>query len=201
MDNTKKFEATSMPDRDWWSALWPDPRAVVEGVGVKAGQAVVDLCCGDGYFTLPIADLTGTEVAAIELDPEMLKVGKAAAKAADAQQISWICGDAMRLDQLVRAPVDLVFIANTLHGAPDKEGLAHVVRRTLQSEGRFVVVNWWPRPRAQTTVLGKARGPRDEMRFSPEQVLDWLAPAGFQLDGVHDVSPYHYAAIFSIKGA
>ena len=46
-----------MPDRDWWEALWPDPKGVLEQVGVAAGMRVIDLCCGDGYFTAPMGQL------------------------------------------------------------------------------------------------------------------------------------------------
>ena len=51
------FPATSMPDRDWWAALWPDPEGVLRQVGVEPGMTVLDLCCGDGYFTAPLARL------------------------------------------------------------------------------------------------------------------------------------------------
>jgi predicted methyltransferase len=49
------FEGTEMPDAGWWEALWPDPAGVLAAVGMKPGTTVVALCCGDGWFTLPIA--------------------------------------------------------------------------------------------------------------------------------------------------
>ena len=48
------FPATAMPDPDWWQALWPDPRSVLDEMGVEVGTVVVDLCCGDGLFTAPL---------------------------------------------------------------------------------------------------------------------------------------------------
>src|SRR5260370_133903 len=53
------FRATSMPDPEWWQALWPDPGEVLRALGLGPGLAVVDLCCGDGRFTLPLARLAG----------------------------------------------------------------------------------------------------------------------------------------------
>ena len=47
----KFFPTTVMPDRQWWAALWPDPESVVRSLGVEPGKVVLDLCCGDGYFT------------------------------------------------------------------------------------------------------------------------------------------------------
>ena len=56
-----------MPDADWWQALWPDPGTVVATVGITDSMLVVDLCSGDGWFTLAIAKraLEDTTVRAI----------------------------------------------------------------------------------------------------------------------------------------
>ena len=51
------FEGTGMPDAGWWEALWPNPAKVLADVGLKPGMNVVELCCGDGWFTLPIAKI------------------------------------------------------------------------------------------------------------------------------------------------
>jgi ubiquinone/menaquinone biosynthesis C-methylase UbiE len=188
-----------MPDRDWWQALWPDPKRVLEDIGVVGGMQVIDLCCGDGYFTAPMGQLVadGT-VFAVELSAEMIAAARAEVERAGVGNVTFIQGDAMNLAELVPAPVDLVLIANTFHGALDHTGLARAVRATLKDDGTFVVINWWPRPREETTVLGKPRGPRPELRFSPDQVAAWVEPAGFRLREVKKVSPYHYGAIFDV---
>ena len=49
------FPATVMPDQDWWYTLWSDPDRVVESLHIEPGITVVDLGCGDGYFTAAIA--------------------------------------------------------------------------------------------------------------------------------------------------
>ncbi len=200
--STPFFQATAMPDRDWWQALWPNPAGVLEQVGVKAGMRVVDLCSGDGYFTVPLASVVGTgAVFAVELDETMLAAAQAATRDAGSTNITFIQGDAMKLGDLIDGTVDLVLIANTFHGAPDHTGLARAVRRSLEPGGTFVVINWWPKPREETVVLGKPRGPRPELRFSPEQVADWVEPAGFELARVEGVGPYHYGAVFNATAA
>ena len=188
-----------MPDRDWWQTLWPDPKRVLADIGVVGGMQVIDLCCGDGYFTAPMAQLVadGT-VCAVELSPEMIAAARAEAERAGVANVRFIQGDAMTLPELLPAAVDLVLIANTFHGAPDHTGLARAVRATLRPDGTFVVINWWPRPREETAVLGKPRGPRFDLRFSPEQVAAWVEPAGFRLREVKEVGPYHYGAIFDV---
>jgi hypothetical protein len=46
-----------MPTAGWWEALWPDPAGVLAAVGIKPGTQVIDLCSGDGWFTLQIAKI------------------------------------------------------------------------------------------------------------------------------------------------
>ena len=57
------FEGTEMPAAGWWEALWPSPATVLAAVGISSGMNVIDLCCGDGWFTLQIAKLAKRVVA------------------------------------------------------------------------------------------------------------------------------------------
>lgn len=189
------FPATVMPDPDWWQALWPQPGEVLAKLGIERGMDVVDLCCGDGLFTTPLAVMV-RRVFAIDLDPEMVDLARTRAAAAGATNCVFIVGDAYDLAEFVPSPVDLVQIANTFHGVPDKARLARAVAAVLKPGGRFVVVNWHRRPREQTIVLGQPRGPRTEMRMTPEEVTAAVAPAGLRPMRVVEVPPYHYAAIF-----
>jgi SAM-dependent methyltransferase len=81
-------------------------------------------------------------------------------------------GDAYDVAKLVPRLVDYVLIANTFHGVPDKLRLARAVAAVLKPGGEFAVVNWHRRPREKTTVLGKARGPRTDMRMKPADTID-----------------------------
>ncbi len=190
------FPATAMPDRDWWNALWPDPEEIVRLVGVEAGMNVVDLCCGDGYFTAAMGKLANTTVYALDIDPAMLDEARREVARRGARVTEWICADAGDLSSRVPPEIDFVLMANTFHGVPDPTGLARVVSTVLRPGGRFGIVNWHPLPREQTTVLGRPRGPKTEMRMSPESVRLAVEPAGFSLDTVVELPPYHYGAVF-----
>ena len=65
------FAGTGMPEGGWWTALWPDPQRVLVESGLKSGMDAVDLCAGDGWFTLPMARLART-VTAIDIDTYLL---------------------------------------------------------------------------------------------------------------------------------
>ncbi len=188
------FPATAMPDVDWWSALWPEPSQVVAKLGVEPGVDVVDLCCGDGLFTAALASVA-RRVFAIDIDPRMLDVARARVGAVGAANCVFVEGDAYAIAALAPWPADLVLIANTFHGVPDKERLGHAAAAALKPNGRFVVVNWRRRPREETLVLGQPRGPKTEMRMEPQDVAMAVERSGLKLERVVELPPYHYGAI------
>lgn len=195
MHDARLFPATAMPDPDWWHTLWPDPASVLAAVGITAGMDVVDLCCGDGYFTRLMCErVQSGKVWALDLDRDLLDQTVQACAAYP--NLHPVFGDALQsLDQLHIA-VDFVFMANTFHGVADKTGLSTAVRKVLRQGGRFAVINWHRRPREETIVLGQPRGPDTELRMRPAEVRQAVEPAGFQFEKTVDVGPYHYAAIF-----
>jgi SAM-dependent methyltransferase len=195
------FPATAMPDRNWWQALWPDPEGVLRALGIEPGMTVVDLCCGDGIFTAPLARLVEGRVYGVDLDPAMLEEARAAVARAGAEVRRWIPGDAMDLARLIGEEVDFVLIANTFHGVPDQTGLARGAAAVLRPGGAFAVVNWYPLPREQTVVLGQPRGPKTEMRMAPKAVRAVVEPAGFDWHRRVELPPYHYGALFRKAGA
>lgn len=191
------FPATAMPDSSWWQALWPQPEKMLADLGVEPGMTAIDLCCGDGLFTAPLALMT-RRVVAIDLDPEMVRIAQTRVSASGATNCKFIVGDAYDIAKLAPEPADFVLIANTFHGVPDKPRLARAVAAVLKPAGRFAIVNWRRLPREETTVLGQPRGPQTEMRMEPEDVAAAVEPAGFNLVGVVDLPPYHYGAIFQM---
>ncbi|MEO3431075.1 class I SAM-dependent methyltransferase [Pelagibius sp. CAU 1746] len=196
MTDDRLFPATAMPDRDWWQALWPDPEGVLRRLGLRAGLTVADLCCGDGYFTAALARLVRGRVYAVDLDPAMLTRARREVEGAGASVLEYIAADARELAKALPETVDCVLMANTFHGVPEQTALARAVAATLKPGGRFIVINWHTRPRGETTVLGQPRGPKTELRMAPERLRGAVEPAGFELESLLELPPYHYGAAF-----
>ncbi|WP_298139279.1 methyltransferase domain-containing protein [Acidiferrobacter sp.] len=187
------FPATGMPDADWWHTLWPDPDAVVRALGVGPGMRVLDLACGDGHFTAALARCAGSGyVTGLDLDPALL--ARAKARCAD-PSCHFRLGDAMAIRDVCPGPFDVVFMANTFHGVPDKARLANAVAAVLAPGGRFVIINWQARAREETVVLGAPRGPQTALRLSPEATLEAISAAGFARERLVTLPPYHYGLI------
>jgi len=189
------FEGTEMPTAGWWEALWPNPAGVLGAVGMKSGMDVIDLCCGDGWFTLQIAMLA-RHVSAVDIDPDLLDVARHRLAEGGVTNCDFVPGDAYALPNLVSRPADFVFMANAFHGVPDGPRLARAVRATLNVSGLFAIVNWHQRPREETVILGEPRGPKTELRLSPEQTIAAVEAGGLKLAHLVEIPPYHYGVVF-----
>jgi len=194
------FPATAMPDAEWWQQPWPDPGQVVADLGIPCRGEVVDLCCGDGLFTVPLARVA-RRVYALDLDHALLAVARERLAAAGLTNCELVEGDAYEVGVIVRQPVDFILIANTFHGVPEKTRLVSCAVSIMKPNAAFAVVNWHRLPREQTVVLGEPRGPKTNMRMEPAEVAAAAEPAGLHLSRVVELPPYHYVAIFEKRNA
>jgi len=169
---------------------------VLAAVGVEPGMEVVDLCSGDGWFTLQIAKIA-RHVIAVDIDASMLEVARHRLTESGVKNCNFVAGDAYELAKLAPAPADFVFMANAFHGVPDRPRLARAERATLKTSGRFAIVNWHRRPREETMVLGEPRGPKTESRLSPQQTIEDVEPSGLKLAQLVELPPYHYGVVFA----
>jgi len=113
---------------------------------------VIDLCAGDGWFTLQIARIAA-HVIAIDIDRRLLDVARLRLTESGLRNCDYVEGAAYDVARLAPRPADFVFMANAFHGVPDRPRLARAVHAALRPGGRFAIVNWHQRPREQTTVL------------------------------------------------
>src|SRR4249920_3207900 len=146
------FQGTEMPTAGWWEALWPNPAGVLTSVGLRSGMDVIDLCSGDGWFTLQIAKIA-RHVSAIDIDPNLLEVARHRLVESQVTNCEFIAGDAYDIAKLA-GPADFVFMANAFHGVPDCSRLAQAVGNALRAGGFFAIINWHKRPREVTPILG-----------------------------------------------
>lgn len=131
----------------WWLAYTFDnplrrlihPPAKVVGPYIEAGDAVMDVGCGMGHFSLGMARLVGPEgrVYAVDLQGEMLEVTMKRAAREGLEKII----EPIRCtpDSLgVASELDFALASWMLHEVPDQRGFLIQVRELLKPEGRFL---------------------------------------------------------------
>ncbi|RDZ47111.1 class I SAM-dependent methyltransferase [Haloferax sp. Atlit-10N] len=194
----ERFQNTSLPDWDWWGKLWPTPGETLRELGLSTGDTVVEIGCGNGYFALPAARIVApAPVYAVDLDDGLLAELEQLADQQRIDNVATVRGDARELSAHVSDPVDVALFANAFHGVDDRDEFLTEVDSVLADGGRFVVVNWRPLPRSETTVGGEPRGPPTDLRLAPEETAAIVEDAvGLAVTAEIDIPPYHYALVF-----
>ena len=109
-----------------------------------------------------------------------------------------IAGDAYDITKLV-GPADFVFKENAFHGAPDRARFAQAVANALKPNSEFAIVKH-KRPREETPILGEPRGPKTELRMSPDETIKSVEAGGLKSKEMVEIPPYHYGVVFKRSG-
>ena len=108
---------------------------------IAPGDTVVDLGCGPGFFTLPLARLTGPKgkVLAVDLQARMLaRVRRKAERQGLADRI--VCHQCLPDRIGLSLQADFILAWYMMHETPDPANLLRELRTLLKPDGRLLVV-------------------------------------------------------------
>lgn len=114
---------------------------LVETVDVRSGQRVLDVAAGTGSSALPAAR-RGAEVTATDLTPELLDVGRAAARI-EGLELGWETADAEALPY-ADSEFDAVLSCIGVMFAPHHQQAADELVRVCRPGGTLGVLSWTP---------------------------------------------------------
>ncbi len=122
--------------------LLQDPEEIV-GPYVKEGMSVMDIGCGMGFFSLPLAELVGEtgKVVCLDLQEKMLKgLAGRALKAGLSDRIDpRICRQNSLGVSDLAGKIDFALAFALLHEAPDKERLLTEIYNTMKQTGELLL--------------------------------------------------------------
>jgi ubiquinone/menaquinone biosynthesis C-methylase UbiE len=110
-------------------------------IGPPAGLAVLDVACGEGFYTRMIRQRGAAKVTGVDLSEGMIELARKQERE-HRQGIDYIVGDACQVE--LPEKCDLVMAAYLLNYAHDRTELTAMcngIARNLKPGGRFVTVN------------------------------------------------------------
>jgi ubiquinone/menaquinone biosynthesis C-methylase UbiE len=163
---------------------------MIKQLGIKPGQVLCDLGCGNGFHTLKMAELTGEKgvVYGVDIQVEMLRMLKDRAGKSSIKNIKTVHA-AYHDPGLPANTFDLILLVDVYHEFSHPDHLLKAMRKSLKPNGRIALVEYREEdPEVPIKPLHK---------MSKKQILKEFLPAGFKLVGEYDKLPWQHLMFFS----
>lgn len=183
-----KVRDSGMPDQSYWESLF-EIGAILDGLKVdrQIGDAI-EVGCGYGTFTLPVAARIRGTLHAFDIEPEMIELTRARAAVGGTQNLSLAVRDVVTDGfGLPAESVDAVLLFNILHAENPLE-LLRVGVRVLRPGGRILAIHW-------RSDVPTPRGPDVSIRPRPEQIAGWASSLGLHPEPSLVLPLWHFGIV------
>lgn len=131
-------------EQGWQHQLWPAQDRLLEKVNLQKGEKVLDISCGTGLVTFPIAEAVGSNglVTGIDLSEGMIE--KATSLADEEDEISNVSFQHMDAEdlELPDHTFDVAINSLGLMYYPDPDKAIREMYRVVKPEGRAAALVW-----------------------------------------------------------
>jgi ubiquinone/menaquinone biosynthesis C-methylase UbiE len=188
-----KVEDSGMPEECYWNSLF-NIEGIVDWLAIPKSSTIVEVGCGYGTFTAPIARHHNGEIVAFDIEPFMIEITKRNVSKSGASNVTCILRDILEEGTgLKPESVDVVLLFNILHFSERRKLLSEAAR--ILKNGGFVAIIHWRKD------IPTPRGPIIELRPDMDQILNASEGLALHTRGTEKVlEPYHWG-IQLIKGA
>lgn len=181
----KVFDS-GMPDEAYWNSLFDIP-LIVDWLNIKdVVGPIVEIGCGYGTFTVPVAKRTQSQVHAFDIEPAMIEAAKRNVQVHAINNVNFHLRDVLEKGSgLGSDSVGMVLLFNILH-FDERRVLLEEAGRMLKPGGVVAIIHW--RKDIQTP-----RGPNLESRPDQQIILDSINGLDLRFDGNSRIlEPYHW---------
>lgn len=163
---------------------------LLDNLGIKQGQTICDMGCGNGFYTLKLAQMTGPagKVYAVDIQPEMIKLLKARAAEQGIQNIAPVLG-AFNDPRLPKGKMDLILLVDVYHEFSHPAPMLAAMRAALAPGGRCALVEF--RAEDENVPI------KPEHKMTKAQILKEWPASGFKLVHEFDGLPWQHLMFFA----
>ncbi len=167
-----------------------DCRRLLKELKVQPGQNICDMGCGNGFYTLKLARLTGAKgkVYAVDIQQEMLDLLKKRAKDGKLENIERVLGGEDD-PHLPAGSIDLMLMVDVYHEFSKPEAMLKAIRKSLSPKGRIALVEF--RGEDPNVPI------KPEHKMTKKQILKEFPANGFKLESQFDDLPWQHLMFFS----
>lgn len=164
-----KAENLLAPER--YQKIKPD--ILLQKLGVPPGSTILDLGCGNGFFTFPASAAMGENgmIIAADTSGEMLQL-LSDRNPRDNVQVLQVGEVEMDVDS---ASVDGAVLINIYHEFQDRAANLNELKRVFKPNGRVLILDWSP-------AVEHTSGPPLESRIDVKTAIAELVSSGFKID-------------------
>ena len=182
-----KVDDSGMPEEAYWNSLFDMDGIVgwLEHAKIN-GATIVEIGCGYGTFTVPIAKKHAGKVFAFDIEPAMIKIARENASKAGLSNVTFGLRDVLEQGTgLESGSVDIVLLFNLLHFSAKRLFLEEAAR-ILKVGGIVAIIHW-------RKDIPTPRGPALSVRPDQEEILSAAAGLNLSFQGNSKIlEPYHW---------
>jgi ubiquinone/menaquinone biosynthesis C-methylase UbiE len=166
-----------------------DCEQLLKALNLRPGQAVCDMGCGNGFYTLQLAELVGSDgkVFAVDIQSPMLAMLRAEMRKNRIKNIKPLLGTPVD-PRLEPESVDLMLLVDVYHEFSHPEQMLAAIRASLKPRGRVALVEFREEdPLVPIKPLHK---------MSKAQIMKEFSANGFKLVEEYDNLPWQHLMFF-----
>ncbi|MEK6707833.1 MAG: class I SAM-dependent methyltransferase [Pseudomonadota bacterium] len=181
-----KVDDSGMPEETYWSSLF-DIEGIVDWLALsKETTTIVEIGCGYGTFTVPIAKKSAGEIYTFDIEPSMVEIARENVRKAGLSNVTFGLRDVLGQGTgLEPNSTDMVLLFNILHFS-ERRILLEEASRILKDGGIVAIIHW-------RKDIPTQRGPAINVRPDQGQILSASEGLNLNFHGNSRIlEPYHW---------
>jgi ubiquinone/menaquinone biosynthesis C-methylase UbiE len=177
---------SGMPEEIYWNSFFDVP-LIIGWLKIKnITDPIVEIGCGYGTFTIPVAREANCPIYTFDIEPKMIEIAKKNVQQAGQTNVQFFLQDILEEGTgLESNSIGMVLLFNILH-FNERRIMLEEANRILKPAGVVAIIHW-------RKDIETPRGPSIHLRPDQETILDSINGLDLYFNGNSRIlEPYHW---------